>query len=304
MTILELYKKKQECKEWYIKFQSTGFNKSGKIFSYINTNYRYLKSFYNQFSNFENNNGTDRKDWEKYSQCGQEVDKHRVSNLINSGLFENKLGIYYITNIGYVFKDLIEIDNKNLSEKEKWILTFLILTNYSFNNKSNEIIFTSKMFMEDLFEAGLNEEYILTEIKKIINVRDLTELFSSDIFWYITFAKDKSFIEKYKESTYLEKRELQSYLINEQKNPNSEDCIGHKYKNSGAYNKGMFVDEVKVLYYSYFVYKKEYSNFEEYINMIIDLYKENNLTISKENVLDFIKNHKVVYEYIYNNYKF
>ena len=39
------------------------------------------------------------------------------------------------------------------------------------------------------------------------------------------------------------------YVIKENKNKKSKDCIAHKLVAGGAYTRGTFIEEVKVLYY-------------------------------------------------------
>ena len=45
MNILEFYLEQQKYPEWYKKFQSMAKDKSGKIFSYSSTTYRYMHNF-------------------------------------------------------------------------------------------------------------------------------------------------------------------------------------------------------------------------------------------------------------------
>ena len=73
-----------------------------------------------------------------------------------------------------------------------------------------------------LLNAGLEEEYILEELKKLQKLEDIEDIFKKDIFWYITFAKDRQFLKKYKESSEEEKVMLHAYVINEQKNKKSK----------------------------------------------------------------------------------
>ena len=57
MNILEFYLEQQKYPEWYQKFQSMAKDKSGKIFNYSSTTYRYMVNFIADIKKFYKLNG-------------------------------------------------------------------------------------------------------------------------------------------------------------------------------------------------------------------------------------------------------
>lgn len=62
--ILDYYLRKNEDPEWVTKYSSLAKENDGKIFEYVNTNFRKLHSFENAFIEFSKNDGKKRGDWE------------------------------------------------------------------------------------------------------------------------------------------------------------------------------------------------------------------------------------------------
>lgn len=298
MNILEFYLNQQKYPEWYNKFQSTAKNKSGKVFFYTSTTYRNILNFLKDLDKFKSNNGVSRSEFKKYDNNGQEVDKQRILPLTNANIIKKDIDKFYLTPIGYVCLDLIE---SNLQDEEKWILLYIILLNYKNEERNNDIILTSKEYIKYLLNAGLEEEYILEELKKLQKLEDIEDIFKKDIFWYITFAKDRQFLKKYKESSEEEKVMLHAYVINEQKNKKSKDCIGHKFVAGGQMLKSTFLEETEILYYTYVISKEKYDSLEMLIDKILNLYSEIHNTLNKEVIYKFIKNHKSMYQYVFEH---
>lgn len=296
MNILEFYLKQQTYKDWYDKFQSTAKNKSGKIFSYTSTNYRYMENFLKDLVKFKNNNGVSRNEWSRYSGTGQEVDKQRIIPLTYSGIIRKDIDKFYLTGIGYTCLDLIDAE---YTSNEKWLLLYLILLGYRSEWRENDILETSKEYMNYLLQAGLKEEYICNELKELQKLSDIEDILKTDIFWYITFAKDKQFIEKYKKSTPDELTMLHSYVVNEQKKERSKDCIGHKFKAGGQMLPGSFLEECKTLYISFLLSKSKYDTIEEMVNTLIDIYRTIVTLEDNTNINNFVAGHKSVYDGIF-----
>ena len=298
MNILEFYLNQQKYPEWYQKFQSTAKNKSGKVFSHTSTNYRNILNFLSDLDKFKSNNGVSRSEFKKYDSNGQEVDKQRILPLTNANIIKKDIDKFYLTPIGYVCLDLIESD---YTDEEKWVLLYILLLDYRNEERSNDLILTSNEYIRYLLNAGLTEEYILTELKNIQREKDIDEIFKKDIFWYITFAKDRQFLKKYKYSSEAEKTMLHSYVINEQKNKKSKDCIGHKFVAGGQMLKSTFLEECEILYYTYSIAKNSYESLEDLTNRIISLYSDIHNTLNKEIINKFIKNHRSMYQYVFEH---
>ena len=108
-------------------------------------------------------------------------------------------------------------------------------------------------------------------------------------------------MKKYKDSSEAEKTMLHSYVINEQKNKKSKDCIGHKFVAGGQMLKSTFLEECEILYYTYSIAKNSYESLEDLTNKIISLYSDIHHTLNKEIINKFIKNHRSMYQYVFEH---
>ncbi len=124
MSLLNIYKEQNKNLDWFEKYHSLGKNKRGRVFGYINTNFRTQSSFISHFKEFENVEDIDRKDW-TITSYGQESDKHRVVNMLSSKLFK-KEKIKKKEKIFYIQKQRKVKYIKNLSRR---LMNFLIRRN-------------------------------------------------------------------------------------------------------------------------------------------------------------------------------
>lgn len=299
MGILEFYLDQQKFPSWVKKFQSTSNKQSGKTFSYINTNYRHLTSFLTQASLFENNNGKERNEWKTMKGSGQEKDKHRVINLINAGILKFETECFLFDSKGYTIQDLNQL---KATEEEKWILLYLLMLDYKTEERDMDIIRTYFEITEYLRTAGVNFVDLLPEIKKALYVENTEALFRTDIFWIISFAKDKQFIQNFMKATVKEKDELKEYVIRDNKKEYnaSKDCIGHKFAPGGAYSTATFKDDLKMLLMLNETVRLTCFDFDEFIERIIDTYATLKISIDKEKVNKFILGHKSMYKKVYS----
>ena len=296
MNILEFYLEQQKYPEWYQKFQSMAKDKSGKIFNYSSTTYRYMRNFIADVDKFWRLNGIPMDKWPTYDD-GQKEDKQRTLPLSLANFIYRKEDRYFFTGAGLTCKDIIDADT---TDNEEWLLLYLLLLDYKSEWRNNDIIHTSKEYIKYLLDAGLKEEDILTYLEDLQTLDNIEDIMKTDIFWLITFAKDKQFIEKYINSTEDEKSMLQTYVINEQKNRKSKDCIGHKFVGGGQMLTGQFIDECKTLYVTYSVTKKQYESFEEMLDTLFDIYNNISTVSDYDKIKSFIEGHRSIYEDIFN----
>lgn len=297
MTILDYYKDQQKYPAWVMKFQSTSGKQSGKTFSYVNTNYRHLVSFLTQLELFKNNNGRERSEWKTMKGSGQEKDKHRVINLINVGFLKFETECYLFTNKGYTAQDLIDAD---LTKEEEWLLTFLLCLDYHNEERDLDIIRTYYELQDYISSAGVDFVSIVESIPNDFKVDNTDDLFRKDVFWNITFAKDKRFLELFKDASQEEKDQLKEYVISQHKIKESKDCIAHKFVSGGAYSTGMFRNDLKMIYFVHETEKNKKMSFENYIEFIIDKYSEHFISCNKDKLKKFILGHKSVFKKIYD----
>jgi hypothetical protein len=211
--------------------------------------------------------------------------------LLSAGLIELDSECYVFTRLGHLLVDLIESD---LNHNEKWILLFLIILNYNFEGQRNSVIFTADNIISNLVSAGLNEEEVITQIREFITKKniDMASVFKEDVFWYVTFARDNKFIKIYSAANAPDKKDLFDHMILEHKKDKTKDCIAHKYQSGGSYTKSTLFDEVSVLYYVYYLRKKNYANYEEFISGLLTEYGELTVNMKVDKITGFIKNHE------------
>ncbi len=296
MNILEFYLEQQKYPEWYQKFQSMAKDKSGKIFNYSSTTYRNMHNFIADVEKFFRLNGVPMDKWPTYAD-GQKEDKQRTLPLSLANFVVRKDDRYFFTGAGFTCKDIIDVET---TSSEEWLLLFLLLLDYRSEWRSNDIINTSKEYIKYLLDCGLKEEDVLLQLSELQSLSNIEDIMKTDIFWLITFAKDKQFIEKYIASSEEEKTMLQSYVIKEQKDKKSKDCIGHKFVDRGQMFPRQFVEECKTLYVAYRLSKKQYENFDEMLESIFEIYDNVSSDCDYTKVREFIEGHLSIYEDIFN----
>ena len=211
MDILNYYINQQANNAWYTKFQSTSSKQSGKTFSYINTNFRGIDAFLDQIEKFYKKNGLERSEWNDKMHSGQEADKHRVINLLNAGFFKFETDCYLITPKGLAILDLLNDDSFN--EREKWLITYLLLLDYKTEQRELDVLSTTKEIYSYINKAGYSFEEINKHLWASLMIDKKDVLFSRDIFWLISFARDDKFLLKFYESSNEDKEKLFSYVI-------------------------------------------------------------------------------------------
>lgn len=197
MRIKELYIEKQKDNNWYENFSSTKKGSDGKFFSFFDTNFRKIESYYSQLKKAENILGKERKNWDISGKNGHERDKQRIVKLRKAGLIKlDHNGLYFYTEKAY---EVIKIyEDENLNQKEKWILMLLLILDFSFNEKESPIFkvleLTYNLRKSDLKlkkNSNIFDVFELVEIfKKYLKIDNKDELFTRIPFWFITFYKD------------------------------------------------------------------------------------------------------------------
>ena len=248
MTILDYYLNMQQNKNWVNKFVSTSSNQSGKIFSYVNTNFRGVYSFFEQVLKFNKKNALPRSEWNDKQNKGQEKDKHRVINLIRAGFFE-----FEQTDLSYIItpkgQTILDIKDEKLNKEEIWLLLYLLLIDYKNEENNFDILNSTKKLFIDLEGYGYSREKIINLIREGIKSKDKKELFMKDIFWLITFQKDDNFLDCFSKSKSEDITSLKWHVIKDNEMNNEDDCIVHKFINGGVYTVSTFKDDLKVLYW-------------------------------------------------------
>lgn len=295
MNILDYYINKQKDNAWYISFQSTAKDQNGKLFSCLNVNFRKLTSFFTQLEEFKCKDGKRREEWNSYQENGQEKDKHRIVNLRNAGLITFSNDRYYITEKG---KEILRIyDEEELSDKEKWILLLVLIMDYKTDERELDIVRSAIELINDLSKMGLDRKLFLQKLKQAMFVSSKEQLFTSDIFWLISFAKDPEFIKIYLNSTESEKQKLYDYVILCSKNKKSNDCIAHKFVSGGAYSVSTFNEDINMVLSILIMTTVQDKNWDGYLKVVCKLYVNCNF----DKIKNFMDGNKSIYDDIYKN---
>lgn len=328
MTLLEEYKKLTKNYDALEFYSEMGAGKGGRIFSFQNTNYRYIKSFLTNYYTFKSGaDGIDRSQWELNSGHGQENLKQHTVNMIKSRFFSKNKRVYYSTRKG----ETLELIPEDFTEEEKWIILYLLLIDAYFENIPNYILIKTQEVYEDFLVYTGSENEINSIILNFINeskIKDINELFNNPYIYYDTFHKPFNgfdILAIYTNSSSEEKQELFEYinreynfykeLLSKTKNSNEEiafnaknillqyvpDCLSKKFKPSGVYNKNMLIDNAKLLYLSNYINKNQFRDFRDFIHKLVDEYsKIENIDTGK--IFQFIFSmNKDIFEMCYLN---
>lgn len=294
MTILEYYRNKQSDLDWVADYQSTAQDKHGKLFNCINVNFRSLNCYYDSLSAFKDKDGLKRSEWNDTQKCGQEQGKQWIQPFTNAGLIEKINDRYFITKKGKCV--LLINDFEDLSDKEKSLLIYMLLLDYKFGEKDIDIIKTVAELSSDLEEHGYTASKLISLLKDAINVEDKKVLFTKDIFWLITFAKDDAFVDTFKNSSQEEKEQLSEWVLSCSKNKDTTDCIAHKFIGGGAYTGKMFNEDINIILNTLILLTLQDKDYNNFISIISRL---RGSSIRVERIQEIITDNKEIFDSVY-----
>ncbi|MCX6752645.1 MAG: hypothetical protein NTZ87_04090 [Candidatus Nomurabacteria bacterium] len=298
MSLLEIYKEKNKNIEWFKNHFSLGENASGKMFEYINTNFRNQKSFSEQFLTFLEIENKPRSEWPKNENHGQEKHKQHVINMLQSKLFKKDInGIYSRTAKGFLYGDFI---NLAMGEEEKWLINYLFLLNGYYSNRKNYIIHRVK---EDLLRYllttdGITEALLTKEAKTLLELdrkSSLSLVLRNHFFYIHSFYDDSDFLITYFRSSDSEKEELAKYIEGNIEKENFECCISKKYQPGGNFNKSMLLDETKVFLLTLLFTKSQGSPYQTFI----ENFSKNITNLDQKIVRDYLYKNKNIFDPIF-----
>ncbi|MDD2577645.1 MAG: hypothetical protein PHV76_09095, partial [Bacteroidales bacterium] len=209
LSLLDIYKERNEDKNWLENYSGLAKNKFGRLFEYTNTNFRTQKAFMTDFEKFLEIENKERSGWSKSKNAKQETHKQMVVNLVQSKLFKKNVdGLYGRTRKGFLYGDFIK---EEMQASEKWLANYLFLLNgYYFNHKNYIINRTEDLLGYFLSINEITEELLILEIKKILKLEknSFAEMIRKDFFYMHSFYNDSDFLTKYLRSPSNEKEEL------------------------------------------------------------------------------------------------
>jgi len=301
MNLLEIYKKKNKNKGWFINHSSLGEGENGNMFEYIGTNSRRQESFTHQFLKFVEIENKPREAWPRQKDHGQEIHKQYVVNMLQSKLFKkDKNNLYSRTAKGSLYSDFI---NSDIKEQERWLLNYLFLSNGYYLNRKNYIIHRVK---EDLLGYFLvideiSEKLLTNEAIKLIKLVDesFSEILRSKFFYFHSFYNDSDFLISYLRAPEAEKEELARYIEENIKTENFTCCISQKYKPGGNFNKNMLIDETRTFLLTLLFIQSKNINSSNIASLFIEKFDENITALDKEELSAYLISNKNIFEPIF-----
>ncbi len=287
MSLLDLYKNLSSNSIVHDYYVSTGAKSAGKVFSFINTNYRgiltlrgnELQGFAKGFRVMESVEGKPRSIWDRSTVTNQEKQKQHVVNMRQSELFRVVDDTYQKTSRGIVFKKML--DDQNLTYYEKKFVCLLLLLAGYFSYIPNYIIEQTKLFFSRCNDAGYHDDQVLNLQKDFIKcIRDnseMREVFQHDYLYLDSFYRkcdDIDFLSIYNKSTIKEKDDLKLFIQNNYEMHRYDCILSHKFKPAGNYTKNTVVDNAWILFVSKRIIDGNNKNFDEFIKNAILAYRE------------------------------
>lgn len=302
MSLLETYKQKNLDENWVKMHSSSAKKTAGKMFEYSNTNFRTQNTFITQFSKFLAIDSKTREEWEKQANHGQEKDKHRVVNMLQSKLFKREVdGIYTTTTKGKTYKSFIDSEIQN---EERWLVNYLFLINGYYFNTKNYIIHTVKENLLNRLQTieSLDFSSLIKKASDLIKLEDksLEQILLQDFFYIHSFYDDEDFLLVYLRAPAEEKKELADYILANKKDKTYECCISKKYKPGGIFNIESLIDETKVfLLTSLFVKLQKTITVPTSYAIFVNNFNEYIAEIDKKEVLAYLHKNKDIFDPIF-----
>ncbi len=287
MKLLDFYKDLSSNSRVHEFYFSTSGKNGGKVFSFINTNYRgiltlrgnELQGFAKGFRVMEGVEGNPRSTWDRSIITNQEKQKQHVVNMRQSELFRVIDDTYHKTSRGIVFKKML--DNPSLTYYEKKFICLLLLSASYFNYTPNYIIEQTKVFFARCNEAGYSDYEILKLQKEFIEFAKKSDevelIFQYDYLYLDSFYKkcnDIDFLSVYCESAKEEKEELKNYIQTNYAKHQYSCVLSHKFKPCGNYTKNTILDNAWILFVIKRILDCNNKNFDEFIKNAIQVYNE------------------------------
>ena len=298
MKLLDYYIQKNNDVKWFEKYVSTGKGNYGKMFEYINTNFRTQNSFIDQFIKFLTKEGLERKDWGVQDNHKQEEDKQRVVNMLQSRLFKkDKLGLYKRTIKGLSYSNFIA--NENFNEDEQWFINYIYLLNGYYTNKENYIFNRVNSDLLTSFLSVLSIETLKEIIKNLLKSENrFSDIVKNDFLYMHSFYNDNDFLQIYFKSNEEEKEEFYEYIENNRKNETFNCVLSKKYKSGGVFGISSLFDDAKVLLLTILIKNIRNNDLNLLFKDICNHYDANLNKIDINKVFSYYENNKDIFDSI------
>jgi len=299
MSLLEIYKEKNNNPEWFFSHSSLAEDNVGSMFEYTNTNSRTQASFLNAFSKFLEIENRPRKLWPKQEDHGQEMHKHYVVNMIQSKLFKKDANeLYNRTAKGLLYNDFIKL---NIPEDDKWFINYLFLLNGYYLNRKNYIIYRVKQDLLGylLSVDGVTEGLLIRYANELLKADSFRVILRSHFFFIHSFYDDSDFLINYLRASEAEREELAGYIEENLKTEKFACCISKKYQPGGNFTQNMLLDETRVFLLTLlFIQSKDVSSTNIY-EIFVGSFNQNISTVKEKVVLSYLHRNKNIFDAIF-----
>lgn len=299
MKLLEIYKEKNKNEDWFLAHSTLGKGATGRMFEYTNTNFRTQNSFIAQFQKFLEIENKPREEWSRQEHHGQEEDKHRVINMIQSKLFrKDKNELYSRTAKGILYSNFI---NSDIAGENKWLINYLLLLNGYYFNQKNYIIYRVKQDLLGylLSVDGVTEDLLIEYAKELLSTNSFKATLRSRFFFLHSFYNDSDFLINYLRAPNEEKEELAQYIEKNLKSKNFICCISKKYQPSRNFNQSMLLDETKVFLLTLLFIQSKDKNLGSIYEIFVRNFNQNISIIDEEFVLSYLHENKDIFDPIF-----
>lgn len=298
--LLTYYIEKNSIPEWRANFSSGAAKLT--MYAYKGTNGRSLTSMIKIFQNLEEVENKPRSEWPRKDTTGQEIHKQYTTPMLETKLFYRENGIFHKTAKGIEYRKFIDT---KLGKEEEWLINYLFLLDAFILNRENYLI-TRSNDIKNIYLKVLPEDYVdnvtFDFLKNSVSIKKFEELVQEDYLFLNSFYRDSEFLKLFYEASNEERLELKKYVLQNHNSQTYNCCISKKYKPGGNYNVNMIKEDAKVYCFSKLISKVKYSNFEQTIKEIIELYS-NYFYFNKNTVLQFsLKNKNIIEPILMNIY--
>lgn len=300
MSLLETYREKNTNPSWLADHASLAKGSSGRMFEYINTNFRTQGTFTSDFLKFLEVENLARDQWPRQGNHGQEVHKQHVTNLIQSKLFKKDANeLFSRTSKGLLYTDFINLE---LPEADKWFINYLFLLNGYYLNRKNYIIYRVQEDLLGYFLSteGITKDMLIKEAKKLLQTNSLSEVLRNPFFYFHSFYNDSDFLTAYLRASENEKEELAVYIEENLASENFQCCISKKYQPSGNFNRAMLMDETMVFLLTLLFLESKKAELDAY-KIFFESFDKNISPLSKETVLTYLYTNRSIFDPIFED---
>jgi hypothetical protein len=150
-----------------------------------------------------------------------------------------------------------------------------------------------------LSAEGITEESLIKDARDLLRADSFDAILRSNFFYIHSFYNDSDFLITYFRSTKEEREELANYIAENLRDRNFRCCISAKYQPSGNFNRNMLADESRVFLLTLLFVQAKDVNLGNIYQVFTDNFKDNVANLSVELVLNYLREHKDVFDPIF-----